>query len=221
MKPGNTFLILLVFTMAFTQQQKEMVIFFGDSITQAGVNPSGYISQIKEIAAREKAPFQFVGAGVGGNKVYDLYLRMEEDVLAKKPAIVVVFIGVNDVWHRISHGTGTDADKFEKFYRAILDKLHTQDIKTILVTPAAIGEKVSGNELDPDLDKFSDIIRKLATEYNLPLVDLRKTFVAYNKMHNASDALYGILTTDGVHLNDKGNQVVAEQIWQALKPMAK
>jgi lysophospholipase L1-like esterase len=55
--------------------------------------------------------------------VYDLYLRLEEDVLKKRPDVVVIWIGVNDVWHKTILGTGTDADKFEKFYTAIINKL--------------------------------------------------------------------------------------------------
>jgi len=29
--------------------------------------------------------YELIGAGIGGNKIYDLYLRHEEDVLAKNP----------------------------------------------------------------------------------------------------------------------------------------
>jgi lysophospholipase L1-like esterase len=45
---------------------------------------------------------------------------MENDVLAKTPDIVFIYIGVNDVWHKSTSGTGTDADKFEKFTRPLL-----------------------------------------------------------------------------------------------------
>lgn len=69
--------------------QKRKVVFFGDSITQAGVTPGGYIVKISELAAADNlaAQYDFIGAGIGGNKVYDLYLRMEEDVLSKIPKL--------------------------------------------------------------------------------------------------------------------------------------
>ncbi len=38
-------------------------------------------------------------------------------------------------------GTGTDADKFEKFYNAIIKKLQAKNMKVLICTPAAIGEK--------------------------------------------------------------------------------
>ena len=63
--------------------------------------------------------FEILFSGVGYNKVYDLYLRMEEDVLVKNPDNVFIWIGVNDVGH-YSSGIGTDACKFKKFYEGII-----------------------------------------------------------------------------------------------------
>jgi lysophospholipase L1-like esterase len=158
-----------------------------------------------------------VGAGIGGNKVYDLYLRMDDDVLAKNPDMVVIWIGVNDVWHKRSYGTGTDQDKFEKFYNAIIKKLKDRNIKVYLCTPAAIGEKTDfTNELDGDLNQYSVIIRNIAMKNNCTLIDLRRSFLTYLLSHNPENKEKGILTIDRVHLNDAGNQFVAEEIAKVL-----
>jgi lysophospholipase L1-like esterase len=215
-------LLLLVLTAFTTMTQKKKVIFFGDSITQAAVKNDGYIVKIQELATNEKLAdkFEFVGAGIGGNKVYDLYLRMENDVLSKNPDIVVVYIGVNDVWHKRTYGTGTDADKFELFYTALIKKLQEKNIKVVLATPAAIGEKTDfSNELDGDLNKYSNIIRDLAKKNNLSLVDLRQAFLDYNRKFNTENKESGILTSDRVHLNAKGNQFVAEEMWKVIKSL--
>ena len=89
------------------------MFFFGDSITEAGVKPGGYIAEIGTLAGKENlsAKYEFFGAGIGGNKVYDLFLRVENDVLSKYPDVVIIFVGVNDVWHKRTYGTGTDADR--------------------------------------------------------------------------------------------------------------
>jgi len=218
MKTALLFAAMLA--LAFNSVEPRKIIFFGDSITQAGVQPGGYIVKIGELAAKDNVAdqYQFIGAGIGGNKVYDLYLRMEEDVLSKKPQVVVIYIGVNDVWHKRSMGTGTDEDKFEKFYTAIIKKLAKENIKVILCTPAVIGERTDfSNELDGDLNKFSVLIRRLAQSNNLPLVDLRKAFLDYNLKNNKENKESGILTTDRVHLNEAGNRLVAEEMWKALK----
>lgn len=215
-------LTISVFTlMAFTRQDRIKVIFFGDSITKAGVNPGGYVKRIDSMARLQgKMNYDFVGAGIGGNKIYDLYLRMEDDVLAKNPNVVVIYIGVNDVWHKASSGTGTDADKFAKFYQAVIDKIKAKNAKIILCTPAVIGEKVDGsNQQDGDLTEYSKIIRGLAQKNSLPLVDLRKAFLDYNNKNNKDNKDRGILTTDRVHLNAIGNQLVADEIWKAIQAL--
>jgi len=218
-------LILLVSAflfLSFTQVQKKKVIFFGDSITQAGVNPGGYVVKVGEMAAKDNqaSSYEFIGAGIGGNKVYDLYLRMDDDVLAKNPDVVVIYIGVNDVWHKRSFGTGTDYDKFEKFYNALIKKMQAKNIKVILATPAAIGERIDfSNELDGDLNRYSSLIRSIAETNKLPLVDLRKSFLDYNMKNNLENKESGILTTDRVHLNEKGNELVAAEMWKAIKSL--
>jgi isoamyl acetate esterase len=211
---------LFIMLLAFMPQKKTKVIFFGDSITQAGVSPGGYVLRIDSMCKKEGMgeKYEFIGAGIGGNKVYDLYLRMEDDVLAKNPDVVIIYIGVNDVWHKASSGTGTDADKFEKFYNAILKKLKDRNIKVILCTPAAIGEKTDySNQQDGDMNAYSNIIRDIAQKNSLPLVDLRKSFLDYNLKNNPENKDRGILTTDRVHLNAKGNQLVADEMWKAIK----
>ncbi|RYG03599.1 MAG: G-D-S-L family lipolytic protein [Chitinophagaceae bacterium] len=214
------FLLAILAAFSFTtMQQKKKVVFFGDSITQAGVGPKGYITVIGEkLAAKgKKDQYELMGAGIGGNKVYDLYLRMEEDVLAKNPDVVVIWVGVNDVWHKRSFGTGTDPDKFVRFYEAIIKKLQAKNIKVYVCTPAAIGERTDfSNELDGDLQQYSKLIRTLATNNKCELIDLREAFLKYNVANNKENKESGILTNDRVHLNDKGNDFVADEMLKVV-----
>src|SRR6218665_1820371 len=176
-----------------------------------------YRGNKKNLDGRGANNYELIGAGIGGNKVYDLYLRLEEDVLAKAPDAAVIWIGVNDVWHKTSLGTGTDFDKFQRFYVALIKKLREKNIKTILVTPAAIGELTDcSNTQDGDLNKYSKAIRKMAAENKCTLIDLRKIFLEYNAKNNPDNKPQGILTTDGVHLNDAGNQLTAEEMMKGL-----
>jgi lysophospholipase L1-like esterase len=142
---------------------------------------------------------------------------MDDDVLAKNPDAVVIFIGVNDVWHKRTSGTGTDADKFEKFYNAIIKKLKTKNIAVYLCTPAVIGEKTDfTNELDGDLNKYAAIIRNIAKNNDCPLIDLRQEFLNYLRTNNPANKDRSILTTDGVHLNTTGNIFVAQKMFDVL-----
>ncbi len=219
------FISFVFIACSFVPQKKTKVVFFGDSITELGVKEKpykGYILQLDSICKGEKKAeqFDFVGSGIGGNKVYDLYLRLEEDVLGKNPDVVVIYVGVNDVWHKTLLGTGTDADKFERFYLAILRKLKEKNIKAILCTPAVVGEKTDmSNPLDGDLNRYSNIIRDMAKKNNLPLIDLRQKFLDYIKTNNPDNQEKNILTYDRVHLNTKGNQFVADLMWKTIKSL--
>lgn len=199
------------------KQKKNRIIFFGDSITQAGVDSGGYITKMVSMLKSKNldGQYELMGAGIGGNKVYDLYLRVDEDVLAKNPDAVVIWVGVNDVWHKSSHGTGTDADKFQRFYEALIRKFLAKNIKVFLATPAAIGEKTdNSNQQDGDLNSYSNIIRKLAAAMNCGLIDLRKFFLEYNVKNNPENKESGILTTDRVHLNEKGMNLLQKKCWK-------
>jgi isoamyl acetate esterase len=216
------FSAMIILVTSFVSQKKTRVIFFGDSITQAGAGAGGYILRLDTLCKAEGKGdnYEFIGAGIGGNKVYDLYLRMENDVLAKEPDMVVIYVGVNDVWHKSTSGTGTDPDKFEKFYQAIIDKLKAKNSKVVLCTPAAIGEKTDfSNAQDGDMNEYSNIIRRIAKKNSLALVDLRRAFLEYNLKNNPENKDRGILTTDRVHLNAKGNQFVAEEMWKVIKSL--
>lgn len=209
--------LLLSFT---AMKKKTRVVFFGDSITEAAVQPTGYITQIQDSLKMQHLDekFELIGAGVSGNKIYDLFFRLEPDVLDKKPDIVVIFVGVNDVWHKQTLGTGTDSDKFKKFYAAIIDKLQKKGIKVILCTPAMIGERKGGaNPLDGELNTYAQIIRDLATEKNCALTDFRKAFIDFDASNNTSDRYSSILTTDGVHFNQKGNTMAASMLLEKIQ----
>ena len=103
---------------------------------------------------------------------------------------------------------------------AVINKLKAKNIKVIVCTPAAIGEKTDfSNQQDGDLNNYSNIIRSIASKNNLSLVDLRKSFLDYNLRNNKGNKESGILTTDRVHLNAAGNQLVADEMWKVIKSL--
>ncbi|MFZ6023554.1 MAG: SGNH/GDSL hydrolase family protein [Bacteroidota bacterium] len=214
------FIAAMFILSSYRSDRKKKVLFFGDSITELGIKPNGYIRVIEDLIRNEDklTQYELIGKGIGGNKIYDLYLRMDEDVLKLQPDIVVIYIGVNDIWHKSMMGTGTDYDKFGKFYNAVVKKIQVAGSKVILCTPAVIGERHDGsNPQDGELNHYSNWIRKYAAENNLPLVDLRSIFLHYSKANNPNNLDSKILTYDRVHLNDEGNKVVAEAMWKEIR----
>lgn len=210
---------ILLLASSFFQLPRKKVMFFGDSITEAAVKPGGYIRLMDSIisAANKSSQYELIGAGISGNKIYDLYLRIEDDVIKQRPDIVVIYVGVNDVWHKASSGTGTDYSKFGRFYEAVVNKLQAAGAKVIICTPAVIGERTDhSNQQDGDLNLYSQWLRKFSNDRKIPLVDLRDSFLRYNLANNPQNKESGILTTDRVHLNAAGNGLVAAEMWRVI-----
>lgn len=204
----------------------ETIVFLGDSITQQGAGPNGYVTLFRQ-AIEESRPdsgIKVIGAGIGGHKVPNLEARLDKDVLAHKPNVVVIYIGINDVWHS-KNGQGTPVDKFEAGLRSLIKRCNDAGARVILSTPSVIGEKNDGsNDLDKMLEEYSAISRKVAMETESTLLDLRAAFISNLKEYNVANQTQGVLTTDGVHLNDAGNRFVAVRMLEAvgeIKPRTK
>ena len=200
----------------------ERIIFFGDSITFFGALPKGYVHTIRNTLAEKHKDLgiEVTGAGIPGNKVTDLQKRLDRDVLSKKPTLVVIYIGINDIWHDDKLLTkGTPKEQFEAGLGDLVTRIQTAGARVVLCTPSVIGEKKPGtNKLDEKLDEYAAIGRMIARETGSGFVDLRKTFQEHLAKNNAADKERGILTLDRVHLSDAGNRLVAEAILATIDP---
>lgn len=196
----------------------DRIIFLGDSITQGGAGPKGYVTMVRQALDTRlaDAKIEVIGAGISGNRVPDLERRLERDVLAKKPTLVVIYIGINDVWHS-QNGRGTSKEDYEQGLKRIIAAIQGVGARVVLCTPSVIGEKHDGsNPLDKMLDEYCGISRGVGEATKSQLLDLRKAFLDHLKQNNANNMERNILTTDGVHLNEAGNKFVANQVLSAL-----
>lgn len=201
------------------QTKNPKIVFFGDSITELGVKPRGYVTLIRDHLRKSGSEVEIVGAGVSGNKVPDLLQRVDRDVLALKPILVIIYIGINDVWHSSMKGLhGTTKDEFRKGLIELTKRIRETGAQAVLCTPSVIGEKKKGdNPLDSMLDEYSDITRSVAEEQEVALCDLRRAFLRYEGTYNTENVERGLLTYDGVHLSDDGNRFVAEEFIKLLE----
>ena len=198
--------------------KNDRIVFLGDSITAAGVWPGGYVKLTADKLAElhPKLNVQIIGAGISAHKVTDCQYRLKRDVLDKKPTIVVIYIGINDVWHQ-KNNAGTLPKPFEAGLRDMVKKINDVGARVILCTPTVIGEKTGGvNHFDKLLDQYAGIGRKVAKDTGSQMIDLRKAFVDYLDDYNTTNKAAGVLTTDTVHLNALGNKFVSGLVLEAL-----
>jgi len=204
-----------------TLRKGECIVFLGDSITELGVKSKGYVTLVREeLDARfPDLGIQIIGAGVSGNKVTDLQKRLGPDVIQKKPNIVAIYIGINDVWHwALKNLQGSTKEQYESGLREVVARIQYSGAEVILCTPSVIGEiPDSTYGQNPMLNEYCAISRKVAKDLSVRLCDLHKVFNTYLLEHNSDKKEKGILTIDGVHLNDEGNRLVATELLKFLR----
>ena len=198
----------------------DRIIFFGDSLTAlAGKEEpkmhvtKGYVRIVRDtLNERHKdKDIQVDWVATGGHTVPDLLKRVDQDVIAKQPTIVVIQIGCNDA-RRLPK------DQFQSGLEELIDRLQKARIQVVQCTLTSVGEKHDGtNKDDPNLDAFAEVERQVARAKKVPLNDMRKAFIAHWKQHNPENKPSGILTYDGNHFNDAGHAFVAEQMLSKFK----
>jgi len=199
---------------ALVLKQGESIVAIGDSITQAG----GYLTDSDAVLAKEypalKIP-KIVNVGISGQKAEDLVGRFQNDVVARKPAVVTLSIGINDVWHRV--GAPHDAAVL-KAYKDNVAKMVTMaqeaKIKVILLTPTLITENPA-DEGNKRLVMYVDAMKEIAAEKKCVVIDLHDMFLTALKKKPA-DVQGNWLTSDGVHMAPMGDTIMALGVLRGL-----
>jgi lysophospholipase L1-like esterase len=202
---------------------------FGDSLTMQG----GYLETMKKALAASPATkdlkVEIVKHGLNGGRVPTVLEgqtpwgklggTMQELLDKDQPGVLIIFLGVNDVWHKEK---GTTPENFRAGLKKMAEMGKTAKARLVFVTPACIGEKPDGsNEFDKKLDEYCQMVRDVAKESGAGLADVRKAVMDYLQKNNVKDeqGKYKkdkILTYDGVHLQGPGNALVADCISQAI-----
>lgn len=205
----------------------QKLAFLGDSITAAGWgNPGGYSKLVIAGFAANGMKIEGIGAGISGHKSNQMLERLDRDVLGKKPNWMTLSCGVNDVWHG-DKGVPLDdaqaaAGKFELragepakgTYKAnitaIVDKAQAAGVKVMILTATVIGEELD-NDNNRKLAPYNNFLRALAKEKKCLLADLNAVFQQQIKAGGAGKP-GRMLTSDGVHMNPDGDQLMAATI---------
>jgi len=194
----------------------DRVIFLGDSLTALAIKDThvpegkGYVPRVRE--ALKAKGVEVDAVATGGHKVTDLLKRVDADVIAKKPSVVVIQIGVNDA------SAGVTPEAFKSQLEELIGKLERGGARVVQCTCTCRIEGYNPQDaMDQKLDRLADVARTIAREKKLPLIDLRKAFIEYWKKHNPDNQPKGFLTYDGNHWTETGHAYVAEQMLKTLK----
>lgn len=211
----------------------DKIAFMGDSITQAGNRKGGYVTLVMDALNREGLGVTHLPAGISGHKSSDMLLRIDRDVIEKKPDWMVLSCGVNDVWHftlQLGKRTfeGVALEDYQKNITAMIEKAEKAGIKVLVLTSTMIGEDPE-KETNQKLIPYNEFLRKIAKEKGLPLADLNREMQVVlegipdeeGKARMFGEPNYdrkvkNKLTTDGCHMNALGNIMMAKGILKTL-----
>lgn len=186
----------------------QKLAFLGASITEFGwSHPGGYVKLAVDTLAANGVAIVPIPAGVRGNTSRDMLARLENDVINRKPDWVTIDAGGNDVWHG-----QVDFAEYMANMTTIVDKAQGAGIHVVIQTCTPIGEDLN-NEFNPKMAYYNAFLRYLAAQKHCLLCDLNAEFLLQLKAKTHPDNL---LTTDGVHMNDAGNRVMARGLLQTL-----
>ncbi|WP_062108896.1 SGNH/GDSL hydrolase family protein [Bacillus niameyensis] len=194
------------------------ILLIGDSITDShrGEDPEGlgfgYVRLIHDyvLTTYPEKELEIINRGISGNRVIDLEVRWEEDVLALNPDYVSISIGINDVWRQLDR-PNIDQVYPEQFERVLNELCEKTNARLILMEPTIIEENPT-SEGNQKLREYVEIVRKLANKYGAVLVPTHEDFQQYLRSGNTQK-----LTTDGVHMNSAGNMLMARSWLKACK----
>jgi len=198
-------------------QPNDHVLFYGDSITDAGrraeTNNNGGmgVGYAALCAARLLARFPeynltFTNRGISGNRVYDLERRLEDDVLNLKPTVVSILIGINDTWRHYDSNIKSPIEDFRESYRRLLGAIVDRcGARLVLCEPFLLpipdDRQVWREDLDPRITACRDLAREFKAHY-LPLDGI---FAAAACRQSLAYWL-----PDGVHPSLAGHALIAE-----------
>ena len=192
-------------------KEGDKIAFLGDSITQLGNRPAGYVNLVMKGLEVVGVPAVKIAAGISGHKSDNMRGRLQKDVLDKQPQWMTLSCGVNDVWHG---ARGVPLDAYMANISNILDRCAEAGVKVVVLTATMIGEDPD-NANNKKLAAYNDFLRREAAARNLPLADLNAQMQELLKTY-PPEVKGNKLTADGVHMAWDGNRMMARGILLAL-----
>jgi len=179
---------------------QETIVCLGDSLTSgfaATVVGKDDKSKAWPAVLQNKVNIPVINAGVPGNTTAQGLARVKKDVLSKNPRIVIIELGINDYFKKIP--LATTKNNLQK----IIDMVNDGKRKIYLIRTYQDWN-----------DQVDNMFNTLASSNNIEQIDASWPDVwGVEEMSNKNDK-----TVPGGHPNPKGHELIAEYIFNALKP---
>lgn len=192
-------------------------LFFGDSVTEAHRNKlcpddlgQGFVHQLSQIFNEDN----FINRGISGQRIKDLLKRVESDVIALKPDVCFIWVGINDAWLPYLLYQESSIYSFYNDYDELIQKIakgleHTE---IVLIKPyAMLMDKVSEDILN-DMNLFRSDVEKLGNKYKLTILDIKDHFENRLVLMPANQMFF-----DGIHPTLFGYELITDVMTNYIK----
>ncbi|HEX7754268.1 MAG TPA: SGNH/GDSL hydrolase family protein [Niabella sp.] len=199
----------------------DRVVFAGNSITEHGFYEAYiWLYYITHFPERKITVYN---GGIGGDVARQIYIRMDSDLLAKKPTVLSISFGMNDsryfeYWMHKDKADSVRKDAIDtsfKWFEKIRDKANAYpNIKKIMMTSSPYDETVK-NGKDPFWGKFKTMEgivafqKEGAIKNNWAYVDLFYPMTELNKKGQQTDTAFTLTGPDRIHPGNAGHFVMA------------
>ena len=149
------------------------IVCFGDSITGVYYHTGGrraYPDMVGIALGRiyPSAPVAVINSGISGNTTEAGLQRIESDVLARRPHLVTVMFGMNDV-------ARLPAEAYQRNLHDIAAQCAGAGAEVVLCTPNSVYPEDDSRSMEA-LAQFAGIVREVAAARNLPVADCWRAY---------------------------------------------
>lgn len=199
--------------------------YFGNAAGFRGIKPER-IHPLSKPAFLDRH-YEIINKGIGGNNSNDLLKRIEKDVLAELPDLVIMMVGSNDM---LNSKKLISFSQFRDNYQLMIDKMKAQNIKVLLMAPPPVDEAyvLERHEarfytmgLNEKIDSAGSIVKELAIQNGLYFVNLNSTFKELGSPNRKESSLIindlnrGI--KDGIHPTEEGYELIGRTVSNYLQ----
>jgi lysophospholipase L1-like esterase len=191
-------------TLGAPRPGEQRVVFMGNSITESWAKSFATMFPGKP----------YIGRGISGQTTPQMLVRFRQDVIALRPAVVVILAGTND----IAGNTGPSTlEMIEDNLASMAELAHANGIRVVLssVLPVYDYPWRPGLEPAPKIIALNAWIKNYAAKHAVVYLDYHAAMV------DARGGLRRELSEDAVHPNEAGYRVMAPLVQRAIAEAAR
>lgn len=215
---------ILIFCSFVLCGKENCSVFLGDSITHGGWYYA-YL-QLWHALKFPAAEHHFINAGISGEDAWKGSARLQTDVFTHSPERLFILFGMNDVGRYLYSKAEADTngqkkrENLQDWYAHNLLKIgkeaQKKNINIVYLTPTPY-DQYSGNPPayvnEPGLASCSERVKKIASELNVPVIDLHSPLTDLLKKYPEKK----LCGTDRIHPGKSGHILIAAHIFKEEK----